>query len=407
MAGNRLDNRNVAPAGAAGGCCSVAGRISRLLVSLAVAALVAGCSAATEPALHAGQLLTARPLATTASVPGAETRLITYVSDDSHGDPIVVSGTVAVPKSPPPDGGWPVISWAHGTTGYADTCAPSVDTADGLAHDYLGPVTSMLGTWVARGYAVVQTDYQGLGTPGGHPYVDGTSEANTVTDIVRAARELDPGIGTKWVVIGHSQGGQAALFTAQDAPQRAPELDLLGAVAIAPGGVGMTQVVDLVRTGGPEVDAAQAFLPLLVLGAAVVDPSVDPDEVFTPQAHPLLATARTACIAQIRQIPPLGPGRMFTPKANLAALRDYLGRQDPIALTPRVPVMIAQGSADTAVTQRGVDALAKSLCGKGIAVDYRVYAGQDHRGAITASLPDVQAFVHTVTAGKAGDTCPR
>ena len=82
----------------------------------------------------------------------------------------------------------------------------------------------MLDSWVARGYAVVQTDYQGLGTPGGHPYVDGVSEANTVTDIVRAARDLDPSIGAEWVAIGHSQGGQAVLFTAQDAEGRDPDL---------------------------------------------------------------------------------------------------------------------------------------------------------------------------------------
>lgn len=379
----------------------------KVVVGLTVAALAAGCSAAPEPELHAGQLLTTRPLTTAAAVPGAETDLITYVSEDADGQPIVVSGTVAVPTSPPPEGGWPVISWAHGTTGYADTCAPSADTADGLAHDYLGPVTAMLGTWVARGYAVVQTDYQGLGTPGGHPYIDGASEAHTVTDIVRAARELDPSIGTKWVVAGHSQGGQAALFTAQDAPQRAPELDLLGAVAIAPGGVGLSQAVDMVRAGKPEADAAQAFLPLLVLGAAVVDPAVEPDEVFTAQARPLLATARTECIAGIRRVPTVGSAHMFTPGTNLDALRNYLRRQDPTALTPRVPVMIAQGSADTAVTQPGVDALAKALCGKDVGVDYRVYAGQDHRGAINASLPDAQAFVDTVTAGKPSDTCPR
>ncbi|PWQ89257.1 alpha/beta hydrolase, partial [Enterococcus faecium] len=121
----------------------------------------------------------------------------------------------------------------------------------------------------ARGYAVLQTDYQGLGTPGGQPYGDGTSEANTVTDIVRAARALDSGIGTQWLAVGHSQGGQAALFTAQDAQARDPDLDLAGVVAIAPGGVDMGQAVDLIRAGRPEVEASQRFLPLLVLGAAV------------------------------------------------------------------------------------------------------------------------------------------
>lgn len=382
-------------------------RVGRWLVAVTATALVTGCSAATEPGLQPGQLLTARPLTTTAALPSAETRLITYVSDDSNGQPIVVSGTVAVPKSPPPDGGWPVISWAHGTTGYADTCAPSVDTTDGLAHDYLGPVTTMLDTWVARGYAVVQTDYQGLGTPGGHPYVDGTAEANTVTDIVRAARHLDPGIGTDWVAIGHSQGGQAALFTAQDAGQRAPELNLKGAVAIAPGGVGMGQAVDFVRSGRPEADATEAFLPLLVLGAAVVDPAITPDEIFTPQAHQLLTAARTACIAQIRAVAPVPSAQVFAPNADVGPLHDYLDRQDPTRLTPRVPVMIAQGSADTAVAQPGVDALAKAMCGKDVSVDYRLYAGQDHRGVIAASLPDTQNFVSAVMSGKSSNTCPR
>ncbi len=388
------------------------GRLRRGLVGVAVVAVLTGCTAATnpdatEPELRAGQLLTARPLATAAALPSADTRLITYVSDDSQGEPIVVSGTVAVPKSTPPEGGWPVISWAHGTTGYADTCAPSADTADGLVHDYVGLVNSMLDSWVARGYAVVQTDYQGLGTPGGHPYVDGVSEANTVTDIVRAARRLDSNIGTEWVAIGHSQGGQAVLFTAQDAQGRDPELNLLGVVSIAPGGVGMNQAVDLIRAGSPEVEAAQRFLPLLVLGAAVVDPSIKPDQIFTSQARPLLTTARTECVAQINALPPVPSAQVFTPDADLVGLSAYLDLQDPIRLTPQVPVMLVQGTADAAVSPAGVDELAKAMCGKDIALDYRVYPGQDHRGVIAASLGDMQNFVDTVTAGEPIDTCPR
>ncbi|MGE2716990.1 alpha/beta hydrolase family protein [Mycolicibacterium litorale] len=376
------------------------------LAALAATALLAGCTPAAEPELRAGQLLTARPLTTAAALPNADTRLITYVSDDSRGEPIVVSGTVSVPKGEPPDGGWPVVSWAHGTTGYADTCAPSADTADGLVHDYVGLATSMLDTWVARGYAVVQTDYQGLGTPGGHPYVDGVSEANTVADIVRAARDLDSAIGTEWVAMGHSQGGQAVLFTAA-AERRDPALTLLGVVSMAPGGVGMNQAVDLIREGRPEAEAAQRFLPLLVLGGAVVDPSIDPDRIFTDQARPLLTTARTECVAQINAVPPVPPGQVFAPDAELGGLRAYLDRQDPIRLTPRVPVMLVQGTADAAVSPAGVDALAKAMCDKDVALDYRVYDGEDHRGVIAASRGDVQEFVDTVRDGKSIDSCPR
>jgi hypothetical protein len=38
---------------------------------------------------------------------------------------------------------------------------------------------------------VVQTDYEGLGTPGTHPYLNGPSEGRRVLDMVRAARRLD------------------------------------------------------------------------------------------------------------------------------------------------------------------------------------------------------------------------
>ncbi len=114
---------------------------------------------------------------------------------------------------PAPDGGWPVLSWAHGTTGVSDICAPSNDTADGPAHDYLGGVDAVLDRYVADGYVVVQTDYVGMGTPGGHPYMDGGTEANAVVDIVRASREIDDSISNQWYAMGHSQGGHATLFT--------------------------------------------------------------------------------------------------------------------------------------------------------------------------------------------------
>lgn len=388
-------------------------RARRLIGGVVTAVSATGCTSTAgsgdTAALQPGQLLTAWQLTTVAALPSAaETQLITYVSDDSHGRPIVVSGTVAVPKSTPPKGGWPVISWAHGTTGYADICAPSVDTSDGPEHDYLGPVTAILDTWVTRGYAVLQTDYQGLGTPGGHPYVDGTSEANTVIDIVRAARTLDPAIGTDWVAMGHSQGGQAALFTAQDAHKRAPELNLKAAVAIAPGGVGLSEAVDLAKSGRPEAEAAQAFLPVIVLGAQVVDPSIDPESIFTPQAMPLIAAARAGCLVQIREVPPVPAAQVFKADADVSALTKYLRRQDPTNVTPQVPTMIVQGTSDTLVTTPGTDALVKAMCGRDVAVDYRVYPGQDHRGTVPASLQDAQDFVGRAMSGESTtDTCQR
>ena len=135
-----------------------------------------------------------------------------------------------LPRGKPPKGGWPVVSWAHGTSGIADSCAPSRDPK--------GPYTFYAATqfsaWLKAGYAIANTDYEGLGTPGVHPYLVGRSEGRGVVDIVRASRQLDGRLARRYVIAGHSQGGHAALFAAGLGPKWAPELRLRGVAAYAP-----------------------------------------------------------------------------------------------------------------------------------------------------------------------------
>ena len=121
------------------------------------------------------------------------------------------------------DGGRPILSVAHGTTGIADQCAPSHDPASDLAAQ---------ARYVNAGYLVAVTDYEGLGTPGRHPYLVGESEGRSVLDAAKAARQL-PGAeaGDQLAIWGHSQGGHAALWAAQLAARWAPELELIGTVA--------------------------------------------------------------------------------------------------------------------------------------------------------------------------------
>ena len=83
--------------------------------------------------------------------------------------------------------------------------------------------------------AVAMTDYEGLGTPGRHPYIVGEREARSTIDIVRAARNVSTAhAGDRYVVWGHSQGGHAAMFSLHIADAWAPELQLQGVVAGAP-----------------------------------------------------------------------------------------------------------------------------------------------------------------------------
>ena len=146
-----------------------------------------------------------------------------------------------------------MLSWAHGTTGVADISAPSRDAPGHPSHIYTQLADATLNQWVKRGWVVTRTDYEGLGTPGSHPYLVGASEARSTVDILLAARQLHPGIGRRWAVMGHSQGGHAALFTASLAPTWAPGLELIGAVAIAPVGGAHDMIAGLrdIRTPAP------------------------------------------------------------------------------------------------------------------------------------------------------------
>ena len=141
-----------------------------------------------------------------------------------------MSGSLTLPKRKAPKGGWPVISYAHGTTGSADACAPSrgYDTRGIVSYAY-----PLLRRWLKAGYAVVRTDYDGLGTPGVHTYVVGRSEGRAVLDVVRAAQRLGAGPTAASPVgfYGYSQGGGGAAQAAQLAASYAPELQVKGTAA--------------------------------------------------------------------------------------------------------------------------------------------------------------------------------
>ncbi len=138
---------------------------------------------------------------------GAQAYRILYRSTGVRGEPIAVSGVVVIPPGETPAGGRPIVAWAHPTTGVVPHCAPSLAI-------FVFQQMQGLRQLVEQGAVVVATDYPGLGTAGPHPYLVGASEGRAVLDSVRAARSLPGGGGgNTFAVWGHSQGGQAALYT--------------------------------------------------------------------------------------------------------------------------------------------------------------------------------------------------
>lgn len=380
---------------------------ARLVAVLAATGLIAGCGSATGQQTategpERGALLTSRPLSGDAVLPGAvRGEQITYLSRGPQGDDVEVSGSVSIPEGEAPEAGWPVISWAHGTTGVSDACAPSSGTVPGSDGEYLRYVNETLDQFLRAGYVVAQTDYVGLGTSGIHPYINGDSEAAAVTDIVRAARQLDPNVGTGWYAAGHSQGGHAALFAADRGPDLAPELDLRGAVSISPGN-NLGDTVEYFAAGGPEARAVLGYLPLILLGAQAADPALDAYNYVTDEMTPLLEAAKTGCTDAVWELAEaVSLDAVIRPGADFTPLVSYLADQNPDRLHPAVPTLILQGGGDTAVTEPGSAALAESLCANGSQIGYTVYDGLEHVPTVGAAAEDTLAFLSAIEGGRA------
>lgn len=289
---------------------------------------------------------------------GANVFRILYRSTSPDGKPIAVSGVIVVPAGPAPQGGRPIIAWAHPTTGIVPHCAPSLAM---FIFQQIAGSKEM----VDRGYVIAATDYPGLGTPGPHPYLVGDSEARAVIDSVRAARAL-PGVGNdgRYAAWGHSQGGQAALFTGMISKEYAPELQLVGVAAAAPAtDLAALMTDDLNTSGGRNLTAMTVWSWSRVYGAPT-------DSVVAPEAMPAVNRLATECIESLFDIlmrdetsKPLAQNFLtVTNPATIEPWRSLLARNTVGALPPAIPVFLAQGSTDGLVRPAVTHAYMQRLC---------------------------------------------
>jgi pimeloyl-ACP methyl ester carboxylesterase len=354
------------------------------------------------PGRH-GDVIWARPLTTAAALPhAAENTLVLYHETSVDGRDVAVSGTVAVPPGPMPADGWPVISWAHGTTGDGPSCTPSLDDATGPQHWYLGPVSALLDGYVQRGYAVVQTDYEGQGTPGVHPYLVGVAEGRDVVDMVRAARGVNPRIGRRFVVMGHSQGGQSALFAASLAPSWAPELTDLGGVALAPASHLGPWLRGLTTRQEPYLGFG--FAALLIRGYASIDPAIRADRLLADAALPLQSQLADRCVLGLIKPDSWGglvPANAFRTGADIAPLVRQADANEPGSLSYAVPLLMVQGTADTTVAPASTDLVRAELCAKQATLTYRALPGATHNGMLPDAFAAAQPWIDARFAGTA------
>lgn len=322
---------------------------------------------------------------------------ILYVSTDGIGGKarVPVSGVLYLPKGEAPAGGWPLLAWAHGTVGVADICAPSFAGRSPRDVTYLN-------FWLSQGYAVVASDYQGLGVPGPHPYLATRPAAYSVLDSVRAVQK-GFGLSKKVVLIGQSQGGGAAFATAAYAPSYAPELDIRGTVATGtPYFSAAAQTALAAARPRDTVDPTLGYNFLLMSLLEQSEPGFDVRDYVTDAALPVVIGTAKTCYGQVaRQIMDAGLtyNRSYRkdPAPVMGKAYDLMGYP---TLKIRAPVFMGTGGKDHDVPPAMQLQLGSDACKAGSVIEQHVYPDLDHSGTVNGSTKESQVFVRKAFAGE-------
>ena len=313
---------------------------------------------------------------------------VMYLSESVQGDPIAVTGLVAAPTGEAPDTGRPVLSWAHGTTGIADACAPS-KTVDQL-------LVSFAEEFLAKGWVLAATDFEGLGTPGRHPYIAGISEGRGTLDIVTAAGQLDAAEAvTTTVVWGHSQGGHAALFASELAAEWAPDLDVVGTVAGAPPSE-LPLIAGALRDG-----PFAGYLAMAAAGINAAYPEAKLEDVLTPKALDELDAVDEVCVTELHEQFSQIPYDEFAAADfnEVPEWKQALEVNNPGTVATDIPLLIIHGEADAQIPPLASELLFKRLCGLGQVAERRTYPGAGHADVIQPSFADMVTWMEARVAG--------
>lgn len=352
------------------------------------------------PIPAAGDLIEFVPLDPALSVDGAASAYrFLYSTTNQHDQPAVGTAALFTPKTAPPQGGWPVIAWAHGTVGLGDDCTPSAQPRSSRDNEYLTH-------WLQQGYAVVAADYVGLGTPGLMSYLNGASTAHGIVDAVIAAHHMDLPLSPKWAVVGQSQGGAAAIDTAARASEFSvgSGLDYRGVVATGT----PANVSTLVKQAGPDMTVppnldpiANAYAAYIIAALREANPGLGIDSALTPAGRAAADQAETACVRDLADAlaDMTVPGFFAAPMSSLPGFDEFV---DGYMGTPQSgfdrPIFLGVGLQDRDVPPDLTLRFYDQLVGNGQDVVLKVYPDDDHSSTVLASTADSTPFLQRVFA---------
>jgi pimeloyl-ACP methyl ester carboxylesterase len=346
---------------------------------------------ATQPAgAAAGTLLARQEIG---APDGMRAWAIAYASTGVHREAITVTGLVLAPASGTATPR-PVVALGHWSVGIADPCAPS---RRGIGP---GGTVAVVGIpFVRAGDVVVATDYPGLGTPGTAAFLIGSLEGTATLDAARAARAIpEAAAGSRVALVGHSQGGQAALWAAQEASARAPDLSIVGVAAVSPVG----DLVEIARAGFGSSGGRSPWINATELVASWSDLfGLDAAPILTDAGATLAIDLRVRCPGDVRvSASPVAANPLDDP-----AWRTRLTAESAGGAVIDAPVWISHGTADRLVPVASSRAVRDRLCALGGDVTLTELPGVDHTGAILGA-GRVDAVVAWVQAGFAGERAP-
>lgn len=351
------------------------------------------------------------------SAVAADSVVMTYKMKGVKGAEVQATSLVFTPKTAPPASGWPIVVWAHGTTGVADVCAPSRNATN-------DDIKKMISKFLAEGYVVVAPDYEGLGEPSGtelHPFLNVKSEGYSITDAVVATRNwLGNKASKQWVTVGHSQGGQAALGAAQYADRA--NLDYKGTVAVAPASqlslilnAGQLSVANAPPTQQIPVYASlDTFTALIAAGLRNANPTLDYSQVFKVPTDAIAKNAESVCYtglglqfggAMAQYVAVNGSLKNYPRTTDtfmsLPAVKTFLEKDSqPLQVQVKTPIIIYQGGADTTVPQAATDTLYGTAKALATQVHYITEPTWDHGKAYSENIDNIVADVKGMFAAQ-------
>jgi pimeloyl-ACP methyl ester carboxylesterase len=349
---------------------------------------------------------------------GAAHYRVLYLSQGPIGKPAVVSATVYLPQSCTTK--QPIAAVQHGTTGLGDICAPSLSTE---------PIDYMAAPLIKRGMAVVATDYQGLGTPGEHPYLVGESAAYSVLDSVRALSRLPEKtcLADDVVLVGHSQGGHATLFAAQYASSygMGDKKTLRGAIAWAPGFGSRLLAEGLHVEPTAKTAPYMTFYAMFLWGAAhYYGAPADGDWLAPPALAAVPGIFESKCGWDLLDaVPAAAPtmGELFTRKFLDASAScsptaascpkfepwaGYIAKTMPGDFKASAPVLIVQGDADQIVKPWTIMCIHERMKRRGGPVELCGLEKIDHIQVVKQSWNVTMPWLDAVLAGKPAPAHP-